>query len=1304
MDFNQAEKEYRWLDAAKFYEQTLHSRLDSGQLAAETWEKIGSCYLLSSKQAKSVDEFKNLRQLAVETYETAAKLFGEEDSLESQGKKTECLANAEYARSWLANSFSEKAKMLDECCAFGKKALEAFKKSGDMLSFGKTCNILSMCLFDRFFITSTLEEKRIIVQEGIDTADNAVLVLSKLESNDELLLAYSLASLHCWHVANLSEQKEERKDLAKKCLSYSKNAVTLSKEVDNLYVKAMSMWARALSTLFFTEEIESSLEYAKEMLQYASVTRDNHLKGIACYLLAMITDGMVPGEEHPDKKKQKCEEIIKYSEDSIRYLQLVCQDSDIAETYLFYTQSYFYLAREIAVKPIEKLACSKKAVRIGEKGLEYAIRSGSVDAMVSTLHALSKAYYYYSKLESRKDEKPELLRTALGYRKEYIRTAEQAFASNLWIQGVGMVYAAQIEADLVSLETDRKNKTTLLESAVSDIESGVSHCNRWIGSSADASVIAFVADFEDTFGGMLHERYLLTDEKENLARANQVYDASAEKFKQVDLPSRVAESYWKIALNLDVIGDYQEAAKNFENAFAGYKAATKRIPQFEEFYLDYATYMKTWREIQTAKLAHTNGNYATAMKHYENAADLLKQSSLWNYLSPNFHAWSLLEQAEVFSRKERDSEAIEAFEKTIKLFQESQRILRAQLIKIDRTDEKNLVIKLIEASNTREEYCRGRIEIEEAKILDKKGDHAESSEKYGAAATTFLKISQADSEQIRKEIKPLIYLCQAWQKMTMAETRSSPILYEEASNIFKLANECSPTESGGLLALAHSNFCKALEAGTEFEITRNAMTYQETKKYMDAAANCYLKAGFETASEYANGTQRLFDGYVYMNSAKRETDPEKEAKYYLMAEKVLQNSVESFNRAGYAGKTNQVQRLLDKVREERKLALSLSEVFHAPTLTSTTASFATISPIEETAVGLERFEHADIQAKLIQHGDEIRVGENVNLEVQIVNVGREPVFLTKIENILPMAFQLVGKSDDFSSEDTHLILKGKRLDPLKTDEIKIVFRSFRMGTFEVSPRIICVDEMGRQMIYEPEAKIFKVLEAVISGRVTTGYDDLDGLLLGGIPENYAVVLTSPSSDERELLVKRFLEVGTKKGQVTFYVTVEPGSSRALAEEFQTNFYIFVCNPRADVMIPTLPNVFKLKGVESLTDLDIALTKSFRTLDAARSGPRRICIEIVSDVLLQHHAIIARKWLSGVLADLRAKSFTTLAIVNPQMHPQEEVQAILGLFEGEIRISEKETEKGIEKILRVRKLYNQRYLENELTLTRETLES
>jgi KaiC/GvpD/RAD55 family RecA-like ATPase len=211
-------------------------------------------------------------------------------------------------------------------------------------------------------------------------------------------------------------------------------------------------------------------------------------------------------------------------------------------------------------------------------------------------------------------------------------------------------------------------------------------------------------------------------------------------------------------------------------------------------------------------------------------------------------------------------------------------------------------------------------------------------------------------------------------------------------------------------------------------------------------------------------------------------------------------------------------------------------------------------------------------------------------------------------------------------------------------------------------------------------------------------------LFGGIPENCAVILASPSSDERELLIKKFLEAGTRNGQITFYVTTEASDIATLAEEYQSNFYVFVCNSRADAMIKNLPNVSKLRGVESLTDIDIAMVKSFRMPDSPQSGPKRACITIISDVLLQHHATITRKWLSGLLSDLRANGFTTLAVINPQMHPQEEVQAILGLFEGEIRITEKETDGGLEKFLRIRKLHNQQYLENEIEVRKEKLGS
>jgi len=111
---------------------------------------------------------------------------------------------------------------------------------------------------------------------------------------------------------------------------------------------------------------------------------------------------------------------------------------------------------------------------------------------------------------------------------------------------------------------------------------------------------------------------------------------------------------------------------------------------------------------------------------------------------------------------------------------------------------------------------------------------------------------------------------------------------------------------------------------------------------------------------------------------------------------------------------------------------------------------------------------------------------------------------------------------------------------------------------------------------------------------------------------------------------------------------------------------------------------------------------FRKFDQSEPAPRRACIDIVSDVLLLHHPVTTRKWLGGLLADLRAKGFTTLATINPKMHPSEEVEALLGLFEGEISMSERETAEGSEKVLRVKKLSGQKYSEKEIVLSREKM--
>jgi len=145
-------------------------------------------------------------------------------------------------------------------------------------------------------------------------------------------------------------------------------------------------------------------------------------------------------------------------------------------------------------------------------------------------------------------------------------------------------------------------------------------------------------------------------------------------------------------------------------------------------------------------------------------------------------------------------------------------------------------------------------------------------------------------------------------------------------------------------------------------------------------------------------------------------------------------------------------------------------------------------------------------------------------------------------------------------------------------------------------------------------------------------------------------------------------------------------------------YLFICNSHTDKTIKDSPNRFKLKGVENLTDISIALTKALHELGETQGIAKRACIEIVSDILLQHQTVQTRRWLTDLITELRARGFTTLAVMNPLMHPPRDVQAILGLFEGEITLKER----GSQKFLKINRMYNQQYLDSELPLRKEKL--
>ena len=1071
------EQEGNWLEAAKSYEQALQSESRTTLSAAPTWERIGFCYNRASRQAEDPKEFKKLRQQAVNAYEKAAEFFEKEDGLRNKGKRAQCSMTAKYLHSWLASSPLEKRKTLDECRTLGKESSEAYEKAGDELNYGKMCNDLLLCLLERLRLASDWTEMRDISQEGIDCVNKALAVLSKLDDKRDPLQTYSVASLQSWYAANISEQEEERKGRVQQSLSYSEKALELSQKVDDPFANAMANWGAALCTLFFTEKIRSSLEYAEEMLRQGTIARDNYLQGVASNLLALVTNWIIPKEEDPDKKKEGYEKIIRYAEDAVRYLQLVSQDFDIAEAYQLHAESYSYLARDVVTSLEEKRVMSKKAVEIGRKGLQHAICSGSPDATGSTLHALSKVLHFYSKIETGKNEKKMFLEEALAHREEYDKILEEAFPFYYWSIGVGKSYEGLIKADLARIETDKDKEIALLESAASDMKEGVARCEKWTSSHPVPHFIASAAAFGYEFGGILEELYLLTEDRKNLTRTIETYKNAAKNFKKADLPSRAAECYWKTARNQDRLGMHQKAAKNFESASTEYMAAAPKIPHFGEFYLDYATYMKAWSEIERAKFAHKNEEYALAMKHYEKTASLLEQSELWNYLSLNFLAWSLLEQAEDLSRNERISDALDIFRKAAELFNEANEAFVEEIDKIQTQDEKEKAVELGKASVRRKDHCLARANVEEARMYDRKGDYATSAEKYDLAATTFERLlKRAETATERKEMQMIACMSRAWQKMKIADEKDSPELFREASELFLKAKEYSIRRTTTLLASGNSAFCKALEFGTKFEATRDREDYSNVKKFLVSAANYYLKAGFENAALWTSATEILFDAYNYVSSAEMEVTPEKKIKIFLLAEKCLERSAGLYETAGYMGKRDDVRNLLKTVREKREFALSLRELLTAPTDASSTSMISAPSSTVEEPVGLSKFEGAFVQANLIVGKREVVFGESLRLEIHVANLGKSAAFLTKLDDIIPEGFELIEKPRKGMVEEGYLNLRGYKLAALETEEMRLAFKPRKKGEFVFKPRIHYRDEAGEDKSCELEQVAITVRE------------------------------------------------------------------------------------------------------------------------------------------------------------------------------------------------------------------------------------
>ena len=140
------ENEYAWPDSAVLYEQALSLVGKKDVLRkGEIQERVAYCLYRSSFQVKTQEEFSNRMLETIEAYEKAADVYGEVEP----AKNLYCQAMASYTNSWIHAEAPQKKESLGECEKLLKKAMKAFERARDHLSYGRACNDLSFCHLDR---------------------------------------------------------------------------------------------------------------------------------------------------------------------------------------------------------------------------------------------------------------------------------------------------------------------------------------------------------------------------------------------------------------------------------------------------------------------------------------------------------------------------------------------------------------------------------------------------------------------------------------------------------------------------------------------------------------------------------------------------------------------------------------------------------------------------------------------------------------------------------------------------------------------------------------------------------------------------------------------------------------------------------------------------------------------------------------------------------------------------------------------------------------------------------------------------
>lgn len=272
----------------------------------------------------------------------------------------------------------------------------------------------------------------------------------------------------------------------------------------------------------------------------------------------------------------------------------------------------------------------------------------------------------------------------------------------------------------------------------------------------------------------------------------------------------------------------------------------------------------------------------------------------------------------------------------------------------------------------------------------------------------------------------------------------------------------------GRLALIKGDYVRALKFAEDSLITsRNA----DSKKYI--AKSLKLKA------EAFSGMDKIEAAIELMKSSLRIA---RQIGNPPSIWQILYSLGLLHEKDGDAEKANecyaQAIALIEAVAAKLNHAVLKTTFLASPETRAIRDSYArTISTprLKKKAAILDEHESVNITANFSVPG-EFTPGEQFQVKLDLVNVGKKPGLLVRVEGFAPRKCEVLNVPSYCALEDGSLNMKGRRLDPLSTESIKVWMKVTGIVGVSLSPQVVYVDELGNfRTVKVEEVKILPVV-------------------------------------------------------------------------------------------------------------------------------------------------------------------------------------------------------------------------------------